>query len=133
MDYGDKARELHNDEEKKLNCAQSVLCALCDKTGVDYESSRLVAAGFGGGMRCGEVCGAIAGGIMSLGAALGDGDGSSGGETTKYVKMLTKAFRADYGTLRCAELIKAADGHKRCDEFITYCARQVSKIIEENK
>ena len=39
------------------NCAQSVLMALQNETGLDEDTSRRVATGFGGGVRCGEICG----------------------------------------------------------------------------
>ena len=41
------------------NCAQSVLMALQNETGLDEDTSRRVATGFGGGVRCGEICGSI--------------------------------------------------------------------------
>ena len=40
-----------------FNCAQSVLAALQEETGLDESTAKRVAAGFGGGVRCGEICG----------------------------------------------------------------------------
>ena len=37
------------------NCAQSVLAALQEETGLDENTAKRVAAGFGGGVRCGEI------------------------------------------------------------------------------
>ena len=42
-----------------FNCAQSVLAALQEETGLDESTAKRVAAGFGGGVRCGEICGSI--------------------------------------------------------------------------
>ena len=51
------------------NCAQSVLMALQNETGLDEDTSRRVATGFGGGVRCGEICGSITGAVMAFGLA----------------------------------------------------------------
>ena len=37
-----------------FNCAQSVLAALQEETGLDESTAKRVAAGFGGGVRCGH-------------------------------------------------------------------------------
>ena len=51
------------------NCAQSVLAALQEETGLDENTAKRVAAGFGGGVRCGEICGSITGAVMAFGLA----------------------------------------------------------------
>ena len=61
MTYGEKAAELKN----TLNCAQSVVVALDELTGLDEATARAASAGFGGGLRCGEACGAFAGAVLS--------------------------------------------------------------------
>lgn len=55
------------------NCAQSVLMALQNETGLDEDTSRRVATGFGGGVRCGEICGSISGAVMAFGLAADHG------------------------------------------------------------
>ena len=52
-----------------FNCAQSVLAALQEETGLDESTAKRVAAGFGGGVRCGEICGSITGAVMAFGRA----------------------------------------------------------------
>ena len=52
-----------------FNCAQSVLAALQEETGLDESTAKRVAAGFGGGVRCGEICGSISGAVMAFGLA----------------------------------------------------------------
>lgn len=56
------------------NCAQSVLMALQNETGLDEDTSRRVATGFGGGVRCGEICGSISGAVMAFGLAADPGN-----------------------------------------------------------
>ena len=55
--------------DQGYNCAQSVLAALQEETGLDENIAKRVAAGFGGGVRCGEICGSITGAVMAFGLA----------------------------------------------------------------
>ena len=54
MSIQESAIAYHN---SGCNCAQSVLAALQEETGLDENTAKRVAAGFGGGVRCGEICG----------------------------------------------------------------------------
>ncbi len=58
MSIQESAIAYHN---SGCNCAQSVLAALQEETGLDENTAKRVAAGFGGGVRCGEICGSITG------------------------------------------------------------------------
>lgn len=131
MDYGEKAVGIHG---RGFNCAQSVLLALTDQTGLDESQAAAVATGFGGGMRTGEVCGAVTGGLMALGLTLGsDGNGEKTGAMFVRAKELQRSFTEKYGHKRCAELIRDAGGKQRCNEFIACCARLAAEIIEQKK
>ena len=55
--------------DQGYNCAQSVLAALQEETGLDENTAKRIAAGFGGGVRCGEICGSITGAVMAFGLA----------------------------------------------------------------
>ena len=55
MGAKEKATALHM---RGFNCAQSVLGALGEYTGLDEATALSVACGFGGGVSCGEICGA---------------------------------------------------------------------------
>lgn len=132
MDYGEKARALHDDKPLHMNCAQGVLCALTDKTGLDYEIGRRIASGFGGGLRSGEVCGAVSGAAMATGLALGDGDGSKDGMIAPVMQRLVDEFRAEHGCVRCEELKEKYGGAAMCPELIAYCARLAAAIIDEH-
>ena len=50
MDHAEKARVLFLEG---YNCAQAVMCAFDDLTGLDRETSARLACSFGGGMLCG--------------------------------------------------------------------------------
>lgn len=57
------------------NCAQSVLLAFSDETGLDDATAMRIASGFGGGMaRMREVCGAVSGMFMAAGLIFGSDD-----------------------------------------------------------
>ena len=81
------------------NCAQSVLAALQEETGLDESTAKRVAAGFGGGVRCGEICGSITGAVMAFGLA------ADQATATAMTKQMTQSFRAEFGCLRCQELV----------------------------
>ena len=69
MDHGMKAAELFLGG---YNCAQSVVVAFSDLTGLDESFSAKMASSFGGGMgRMREVCGAVSGMLMVAGILYG--------------------------------------------------------------
>ena len=69
MDHGMKAAELFLGG---YNCAQSVVVAFCDVTGLEVDFAAKLASSFGGGMgRMREVCGAVSGMLMVLGLLYG--------------------------------------------------------------
>lgn len=106
-----------------LNCAQSVLCALEEQTGLDPVIAKNISEGFGGGLRCGEVCGSVSGAVMALGLA---------GEhpTAPLAKGFCEAFQEEFGCIRCQELLAKYDGKGHCDDFIMYCAEKAQKMLK---
>ncbi len=130
MGAKDKASALH---ENGFNCAQCVLCALGEYTGLEDRTALALGGGLGGGARCGELCGALNGGIMTLGAAFPFTDGNDAQARAKIASLtssLTKAFRAEFGCLRCVDLKRS--GHP-CDELIRFSAQKTEEIIQENR
>ena len=94
--------------QDKFNCAQSVFGAFADELGIGRDTALKCAAGFGGGMRCGEVCGAVTGALMTLGIAFGssipcDAEGKQRGNA-RAVEFLNR-FREANGTLMCKGLL----------------------------
>ena len=72
MDHAEKARALFLEG---YNCAQAVVCAFDDLTGLDRETSARLASSFGGGMgRMREVCGTVSGALLVLGQLCGYSD-----------------------------------------------------------
>lgn len=95
--------------KKGFNCAQSVLAACTDLTGMDEQTALNLGAGFGAGAGTGELCGALTGAIMVLGSMTpvdpADPVGSKK-RTMALSKELQTRFREKFGALRCQELLK---------------------------
>lgn len=95
--------------EQGYNCAQSVLLAFGDITGLEREMAARMASSFGGGLGgLGEACGALTGALMVLGLVAGNTDPAD-----KPAKELHRRrsfeyavlFEAEHGSLRCRELL----------------------------
>ena len=76
MNYGEKALEFR---QRGCNCAQSTLCALSGRIGLDTDTARRLSAGLGGGLRAGEACGAYCGAVLAISMALAGGEGRRAG------------------------------------------------------
>ena len=109
----EQALRLH---DKGYNCAQAVVCAYCDRFGLDEETAYKMAEGFGLGMGLMDTCGALTGAFMLAGLRGSKGTahpGETKGQTYKTTKMLAAAFREKNGTYLCRELKGVADGKVR--------------------
>lgn len=92
----------------EYNCAQAVMMAFPELLAANQESIIKQAVGFGGGMgRLQEVCGAITGGIMIIGLHQGSGIPKKENKEFVYKKVqeLGDRFRADWGTIKCSDLL----------------------------
>ena len=130
MTVSEKAVLLHG---QGYNCAQSVLAACGEYTGMDEKTALAIAGGFGGGMRCGEMCGAVSGALMAVGLCCPYNDASDSEAKVKIAtlaKALTRDFHDNFGCVRCLELKREGIS---CDELIAYEAAKAEKIIKEYK
>ena len=130
MSVKEKATDFH---KSGFNCAQSVLCACGEYTGLDDRTALAVSAGFGGGVRCGEMCGAITGAVMALGLAVpfnNAADTESKVRIAALTKDCVKAFREKYGCIRCLELKQAGVS---CADLIEFGAELAENMIKEIK
>ena len=107
MDHGMYAAELFL---KGYNCAQSVMVAFCDVTGLEEDFAARMASSFGGGMgRMREVCGAVSGMLMVVGLLYGyetPGDDVRKKELYCIVQELSGKFREEVGSIVCREILK---------------------------
>lgn len=96
-----------------FNCSQSVFAACADIYGIEDEALALrLSASFGGGIgRMRQTCGAACGMFMLAGLENGSAlEGDADGKTKNYafVQQLAAQFKADNGSLICAELLGIA-------------------------
>lgn len=130
MGVREDSKALH---DSGFNCAQSVLCACGKYTGLDDNTALAISAGFGGGVRCGEICGAISGCVMAVGMAYPFADckdSEAKARIAELTKLCTGAFKEKFGCVRCVELKEAGIS---CDELIQYGAEIAEQIITDNK
>ena len=108
----DRSEEAKNNFLNGKNCAQSVLCAFCDRCGLDRDTAMKLASGFGGGIaRQREVCGAISGMCMAADLIRGPGEGeykAAKDEHYAFIRRLCDAFREETGSIICRELLGLA-------------------------
>ena len=107
MDHREKAAELFL---QGYNCAQAMMVAYCDVTGLTPEFAAKLSSSFGGGMgRMREVCGAVSGMLMVAGLVYGyDTPGDDGSKKAHYhlVQHLAGKFREEAGSIVCREILK---------------------------
>ena len=117
------------------NCAQSVVAAYCDETGMDKGTALKVAASFGGGMaRMGQTCGALTGAFMVLGLKCA----SNIDAKDKFYAMVnefTDKFKAMHGqTITCPGLlgcdIKTAEGKQKSKAVCHGFVKDAVELIE---
>ena len=141
MDHGIYAGELFM---KGYNCAQSVVVAFSDVTGLEESFSAKLSSSFGGGMgRMREVCGAVSGMLMVLSILYGydtPGDDESKKRLYTEVQALAGKFREEVGAIVCREILKNPPSDPnptpRTAEFYAKrpCARMVvtaGKLLDE--
>lgn len=95
---------------KGYNCAQSVVLAFCDVTGMDEQTALRASSSFGGGMgKLREVCGAVSGMFLVAGLLYGYTNPEDADAKTAHNQMLqdlAKKFKEKNGSIICRELLK---------------------------
>ena len=142
MDHREKAAQLFL---QGYNCAQAMMVAYCDVTGLTPDFAARMASSFGGGMgRMREVCGAVSGMLMVLGHLYGYTD--PGEEDCRkaahyaLVQELSAKFREEAGSIICREILDNPPSDPnptpRTEEYYKTrpCARMVmiaAKILDD--
>lgn len=92
------------------NCAQSVVGAFCDVTGLPLNTALCLASSFGAGMgRMRLTCGAVTGMFMVAGLLYGVDDQASRQERAEHyqrIRTLAEKFTAIHNTITCSELLQ---------------------------
>ncbi len=107
MNHAEKAAELFLSGS---NCAQAVILAFGDVTGLDETFAARLSCSFGGGMgRMREVCGAVSGMLMVVGLLYGYVDNGEEDCNKKahyaLVQNLAGQFREEVGSIICREIL----------------------------
>lgn len=124
MDHGKLAEE---NFRKGYNCAQSVLLAFGDVTGLDDRTAAILTSSFGGGLgRLRELCGTVSGAAMVLGLVQGYADPDDPEAKTAHyhrVQEFARRFREKNGSIICRDLlsgvqtIEGNDPEQRTDAY----------------
>ncbi len=123
------------------NCAQAVLCAFEEETGLDHKTAMMLSSSFGGGMgRMREVCGAVSGMFMVAGLLYGyheHSPASAKAEHYALIRDLAEQFKAQTGSILCRDLLDKTSGiggdpSPRTPEYYKTrpCARMVGIAAE---
>jgi C_GCAxxG_C_C family probable redox protein len=95
--------------EEGYNCAQSVLLAFCEETGLSIDQAAKLASTFGGGMgRMREVCGAVSAMFMIQGLMEGYTDPKAKEEKAELyarVRDVADRFREKNHSIICRDLL----------------------------
>ncbi len=132
--------------ESGCNCAQAVLLAFSDRTGLDEATAMKLSASFGGGMgKLREICGAVSGMFMAAGMIYADDHiPTQEAKAAHYEKIRTLAarFKEENGSYICRELLegvpvsKGAAPEERTEQYYKkrpcgeLCA-MAAQILEE--
>ena len=106
MTHGERAEQ---NFRRGYNCAQSVVLAFGDVTGLDEHTAAMLSSSFGGGMgRLREVCGAVSGALTVLGLVQGYADPDDREAKKAHyhrVQEFARSFREENGSIICRELL----------------------------
>lgn len=98
---------------KGYTCAQAVLLAFSDVTGLDPATAEKISLPFGGGVgRMREICGTMSGVFMAVGLIFTQTTGAPSGaeksEQYAIVQELARRFKEKNGSIICRELLGGA-------------------------
>ena len=148
MDRSEKALSYF---DNKFNCAQSVLTAFADESGLSEEDSLRVSCAFGGGMgRQQYTCGAVTGAALALGLRLGKGKNDNDEKKLQTYDKTVELF-AEFtklnGSTNCRELLNNLNMrdekelelineqnlfHTNCRKYVADAVRIAENIIGES-
>lgn len=106
MKHSQRAAELFL---QGYNCAQAVMIAFSDLTGLDETIASRLISSFGGGIgRMREVCGAVSGMLAVAGVLYGYEAPDPAAQKAHYARVqeLAGAFREKAGSIICREILK---------------------------
>jgi C_GCAxxG_C_C family probable redox protein len=92
-----------------FTCSSAVFSAFSDELGLDGETAKKIACGFGAGIsKTGNICGAVSGAILVIGLKYGktkQGDDAATEKTRAFVREFMQEFTEHHGSVNCTELL----------------------------
>jgi C_GCAxxG_C_C family probable redox protein len=140
-----KADDAHRLFLKRFTCSTAVFSAFSEELGLDSDTAKKIACGFGGGIsHTGNMCGAVSGAVMVIGLKYGkcmEGDDAATGKTRALTRRFLAEFIQKNGSINCTELLgfnlSKPDEYKaarEADLFIGKCpllVRDAAEIVEK--
>lgn len=134
------------------NCAQSVFTPFAEQLGLSESSALLVSSAFGAGIgRMRGTCGAFSGLCMVAGFCRGNltGDPADKEKIFALTRELAEAFRQEFGSLLCRELLHLNEGEEEsarpsdrtaayyaarpCERCVAFCAKQAERLLHQTQ
>ena len=124
-----------NYHKQGCNCAQAVLLAFAEESGLSKETAAKLALPFGGGMARGETCGALTGALMALGLTESGSvppEAEDKLNSRENAKKLAEIFEKEYKTTLCREILAtpAGKGKALCNDIVGYMASQLDELLK---
>ena len=128
-----------------FTCSSAVFSTFSEEIGLDPDTAKKVACGFGAGIsKTGNICGAVSGAILVIGLKYGKknkGDDAATEKTRGLVRKFIREFTVHHGSVNCTELL----GYNLSDPedyekarvsrlFVTKCpelVRDAASILEK--
>ena len=128
-----------------FTCSSAVFSTFSEEIGLDPDTAKKVACGFGAGIsKTGNICGAVSGAILVIGLKYGKknkGDDAATEKTRGLVREFIREFTVHHGSVNCTELL----GYNLSDPedyekarvsrlFVTKCpelVRDAASILEK--
>lgn len=124
-----------------FTCAAAVFSAFSEDLGLDGETAKKIACGFGAGVsKTGNICGAVSGAILTIGLKYGKaapGDDIATEKTRALSRRFIEEFTARHGSVNCTAIlgynISDPDEYEKAKAeglFTTRCVECVSDSAE---
>ena len=123
-----------------FTCSSAVFSAFSDGLGLDGDTAKKIACGFGAGIsKTGNICGAVSGAILVIGLKYGktkQGDDAATDKTRALVREFMHEFTQSHCSVYCTELLgynlsKPDEYEKARDSrlFVTKCPELVGNAV----
>ena len=104
-----KSDDALEDFKNGFTCSSAVFSAFSDEIGLDRETAKKIACGYGAGIsKTDNICGAVSGAIMVIGLKFGkgkEGDDAATEKTRELVRKFIRVFTQRNGSINCTELL----------------------------